>query len=120
MVVWRSRCVFCTLYSFNEIPLDVLQSESKKTLQKGTSTEAQILSEGEMQAENYGSINDTNLPLRQQSINIPNGHQSQEGSSYNPFLPNIPYDQTRETETSFNANDPRYFEETVSSPVGLR
>ncbi|KAL7637240.1 UNVERIFIED_CONTAM: hypothetical protein RMT77_011952 [Armadillidium vulgare] len=111
-------CVFCTLYSFNEIPLDVLQSESKKTLQKGTSTEAQILSEGEMQAENYGSINDTNLPLRQQSINIPNGHQSQEGSSYNPFLPNIPYDQTRETETSFNANDPRYFEETVSSPVG--
>nr|XP_045588499.1 membrane-associated transporter protein-like isoform X2 [Procambarus clarkii] len=73
-------CVVSTLYSFREIPLDVLRNSTKAQLQKGMSTDQPAGHEDEEAKAGYGSMNTTGLPpLRPNSLPLANGHDPDEG-----------------------------------------
>ncbi|XP_042206291.1 LOW QUALITY PROTEIN: membrane-associated transporter protein-like [Homarus americanus] len=74
-------CVLSTLYSFREVPLEVLQKTTKAQLQKGMSTEQQVLDPQSLEEGKvgYGTMG-TNTPLRPSSLPLMNGHGVEPGA----------------------------------------
>lgn len=110
-------CVFSTLYSFKEIPLEVLQKSSKAELQRGMSTEQQVLSpSGAEEGKGYGTMDDKG-PSRPSSLPLlQNGHGAEpaaEGQEHaGPEGESQGYQQDKQgeagydQETSFNQQEP--------------
>ncbi|XP_071531972.1 membrane-associated transporter protein-like isoform X2 [Panulirus ornatus] len=117
-------CVLSTLYSFREIPLEVLQNTSKAELLKALSTEQQTLEPQGMAEDGsvgYGTM-DAKPPHRPSSLPLMNGHSvepASEAQSYQGY--NSDQGMAGEgqaglqQETSFNQQDPT---EAVKEPVG--
>lgn len=87
-------CVFSTLYSFREIPLDILQKSSRAELAKGVEQSA-----GEEGKGSYGTMDMP--PPRPSSLPIANGHGAEQGAEASTYQ-NYSDDQ----ETSFNTQEP--------------
>ncbi|XP_063850625.1 LOW QUALITY PROTEIN: proton-associated sugar transporter A-like [Scylla paramamosain] len=86
-------CVFSTLYSFKEVPLDVLEKSSRDELAKGP--EQALEEEGR---GGYGTMDKP--PPRPSSLPIVNGHGAEQGTEAG--YQNYSEDQ----ETSFNTQEP--------------
>ncbi|XP_068207110.1 membrane-associated transporter protein isoform X2 [Palaemon carinicauda] len=104
-------CVFSTLYSFKEIPLDILEKTTKAELRKGMSTEQQSLDpHGTEEGKGgYGTMDPSPLP-RPSSLPLANGHSVETGTDaegYGDYDGEKPMDQTENQETSFNQQDPK-------------
>ncbi|XP_064082799.1 proton-associated sugar transporter A-like isoform X3 [Macrobrachium nipponense] len=105
-------CVFSTLYSFKEIPLDILEKSTKAELRKGMSMEQQSLDPhgAEDGKGGYGTM-DPNPPPRPSSLPIAqNGHSVETGTEpdgYGDYHGEKPMDQTDNEETSFNEQEPK-------------
>ncbi|XP_050692298.1 membrane-associated transporter protein-like isoform X2 [Eriocheir sinensis] len=90
-------CVFSTLYSFREIPLDILQKTSRTELAKGADQE-----EG---GAGYGTMDKP--PPRPSTLPIVNGHGLEQGMEAGTYQ-----NYASDEETSFNAQDPMMVEKT--------
>ncbi|KAK3849007.1 hypothetical protein Pcinc_044220 [Petrolisthes cinctipes] len=88
-------CVFSTLYSFREIPLDILQSSTRAELVKGTGEGAAEEGKGGG-VGGYGSMEKP--PSRPNSLPIINGHGAEGGGVMVEGQTNLETDQQ---ETSF-------------------